>query len=216
MIIMKTQTFLGVLMAGLAFEAHGAIYSTGNVNGSGTSLGLAITDGNPTGISSQLTISGENFSLSSLTVTLNISGGYNGDLYGYLSYKGTLVTLLNRVGTGGGDVFGYATSGFNNVTLADGSASNIHGVATPGSGISYTPDDGSLASLNGTDPNGTWTLFFADMSGGGGTSVLNGWSLNVTAVPEPINVALAVFGGFLGIVTFARSASVRQWWSRSR
>jgi hypothetical protein len=44
------------------------------------------------------------------------------------------------------------------------------------------------------NPNGTWTLFFADVVQGGGTSTLTSWSLNLTAVPEPVNVALAVFG----------------------
>lgn len=209
------STFLKSLLTlslalGVWSQANAAIYSAGNVNGSGTSLNLAIPDGSFSGISSQLTVSGENFSLSSLTVTLNISGGYNGDLYGYLSYNGTLVTLLNRVGTGGGDVFGYATSGFNNVTLADGSASNIHNVATPGSGISYSADGGSLASFNNMDPNGTWTVFFADMSGGGGTSVLNGWSLNVTAVPEPVNVALGIFASIGGLISLIRSQRLKK------
>jgi hypothetical protein len=44
------------------------------------------------------------------------------------------------------------------------------------------------------NPNGVWTLFFADVSGGGGTSQVNSWSLDLTAVPEPVNVALGVFG----------------------
>ncbi len=50
-------------------------------------------------------------------MNLNISGGYNGDLYAYLSYGGALVPLLNRVGVGSGDAFGYATAGMN-VTLS--------------------------------------------------------------------------------------------------
>ena len=96
--------------------------------------------------------------LTSLTVTLNISGGYNGDLYAYLSYNGTSVVLLNQVGTAGAGTFGFATSGFNNVTLDDASLNgSIHDVATPGTGISYTPDGGSLGTFAGVDPNGTWT-----------------------------------------------------------
>jgi hypothetical protein len=56
-----------------------------------------------------------------------------------------------------------------------------------------------LASFNGMDPNGTWTLFFADLSAGN-TSTLNGWSLDVTAVPEPVNVAMAILGvGLVGL-----------------
>lgn len=192
---MKTKLLSVAMLLGMMIQSRAAIYSAGNVNGSGTSLGLAIADGNPNGVYSSIAVSGANWSLSSLSVTLNISGGFNGDLYGYLSYNGTLVTLLNRVGTGGGNTFGFSTSGLNNVTLADGSASNIHDVSVPGSAISYSADGGSLASFNGSNPNGTWTLFFADMSGGGGTSTINGWSLDVTAVPEPVNIALGVLGG---------------------
>jgi hypothetical protein len=134
-------------------------------------------------------------------------GGYNGDLYAYLTYDGTTVTLLNRVGTGSGDAiqytYGFSTSGFNNITLADGSASNIHNVQNPVSGTSYSPDGGSLASFNGMNPNGTWSIFFADLSGGD-TSTLTLWSLDITAVPEPVNVALAIFGGVVAAWSVSR------------
>ena len=158
---------------------------------------------------------GRSASLSSLTVTLNVAGGYNGDLYAYLSYNGISVTLLNRVGTGMGNsiqsAFGYSTAGFNNVTLSDAATGgSIHNAQNPGSlpTISYTADGGSLASFNGVDPNGIWALFFADQAGGN-VSTLNGWSLDITAVPEPINVALAFFGGIVvvtgGIRQFSHS-----------
>jgi hypothetical protein len=42
------------------------------------------------------------------------------------------------------------------------------------------------------NPNGTWTLFVADVSGGS-ISTINGWSLEIIPVPEPINVALGIF-----------------------
>ena len=65
--------------------------------------------------------------------------------------------------------------------------------------ISYTPDGGSLASFNGSNPNREWTLFFADMAGGN-VSTLNGWSLDITAVPEPVNMALVIFAvGLIGV-----------------
>ncbi len=199
---MKKLLLLGLLTVGALLPAQASLYSVGNVNGSGTSLNQTIYDANPIGITSSLVVSGAGSWLSALTVTLNISGGYNGDLYGYLSYNGTLVTLLNRVGTGSGNpfqsAFGFSTAGFNNVTLSDAGSGSIHNVQNPGSlpAISYTADGGSLAAFNGSDPNGTWTLFFADLSAGN-TSTLNGWSLDITAVPEPINVALIVFAVLL-------------------
>lgn len=200
--------------------AHASLYSAGDVNGSGASLNLTIPDGNPSGITSMLNVSGLGSSLSDITVTLNLSGGHNGDLYGYLSCNGILVTLLNRVGTGSGgsiqQTFGFSTAGFNNVALNDaGTGGNIHGVANPVSGISYTADGGSLASFNGLNPNGAWTLFFADQSGGN-ASTLNGWSLDITAVPEPVNVAMVMFGaGFVGFGALRAYRVSRRTTSRS-
>jgi len=127
----------------------------------------------------------------------------------------TLVTLLNRVGTGSGNpiqsAFGFSTAGFNSVTLDDAATGgNIHNVENPGSlpTVAYTADGGSLASFNGANPNGTWTLFIADESAGN-TSTLNGWSLDITAVPEPVNVALAIFIGGLGALVV-----IRAWWRK--
>src|ERR1035438_7189056 len=83
-----------------------------------------IPDGSPVGSSGTATASGYLPSISDISVNLNISGGYNGDLYAYLSYGGVLVPLLNRVGvtgTGGGDAFGYGETGFN-VTLSSAGA----------------------------------------------------------------------------------------------
>lgn len=44
-----------------------------------------------------------------------------------------------------------------------------------------------------TNLNDTWTLFFADGVNGDQTT-LNGWSLDITAVPEPVNVVMGIFG----------------------
>jgi len=205
---MKESILLATIMANAWLPAQASLYSIGNVNGSGTSLNQTIYDASPSGITSSLLLSGAETSLTGVNVTLNVSGGYNGDLYAYLvAPNGTLEVLLNRVGTSATstgnpiqDAFGYSTAGFNNITMSDtGTGGNIHNVANPVSGIFYTPDGGSLASFNGSNPNGTWNLFFADESAGN-TSTLNGWSLEITAVPEPVNVALAIFGvGIIGM-----------------
>jgi hypothetical protein len=193
-------------------QLQGALYSSGNVNGSGTSLNLAVADGNPNGVFTTMTVSGSARSLSDLSVTLNVSGGYNGDLYAYVSYGGVLVPLLNRVGVGSSDAFGSANSGFHNVTLFSTgtdvhNAGYVNGPLTGSwqvDGRTISPlsspssfDTASRATFsgyNGLDPNGTWTLFVADMSSGGGVSVLDGWSLDVTAVPEQAGTALSIFG----------------------
>jgi subtilisin-like proprotein convertase family protein len=177
-----------------------------------------IPDGNDSGVYSTITVSGANISLSDINITLNVSGGYNGDLYAYLSYDGIRVDLLNRVGTGTGTVGspqyndGYSTSGFSNVTLDDqGSGGNIHNVQNPSSLVSYKPDaqnGSSLASFNGINPNGVWTLFFADESGGGGTSTVQGWSLDIDSVPEPGTWGAISGAGLLGL------CGVRAWRQR--
>ena len=76
---------------------------------------------------------------------------------------------------------------------------------TSGSVLSGTYQaDGSLSGFNGGDPNGTWTLYFSDTIAGGGNATLNGWSLDITAVPEPVNVALGMFGVVLVGASVAR------------
>ncbi len=191
----KLQSLVWLLALSAAVQTEAALYTY-----SGSSY--AIPDGNPNGAFSTIAVGGAASSITHIGVNFNISGGYNGDLYGYLSYNGVLVTLLNRVGTGGGDSFGYGDAGFN-VSLDDGAAHGIHNYlnySDPGGGVltgTWSPDGGTLASFNGQNPNGTWSLFFADLSGGGGQATLNGWSLDITAVPEPVNVALGVFAGLL-------------------
>jgi subtilisin-like proprotein convertase family protein len=212
---------LHTLLATLLFASattQGGLYPSDTLN-------TTIPDANPTGISSTLNVSGMGSVLSDVNVLLNVSGGANGDLYAYLSYNGILVPLLNRVGTGTGgaiqQIYGFSTAGFSNVKLDDAATGgSIHDVATPGSSptFSYTPDGGSLSSFNGSNPNGNWTLFFADMASGGGSSpsTLTSWSLEITAVPEPVNVALGVFGGVLLLIGLVRSRRVRSRVQRCR
>ncbi len=190
----------GVLVTGLV--ARGGIeYSDGS--------DVVIPQGNPVGISSTATVSGYEPVITSVSVSLDISGGNNGNLYAYLSYDGQLVTLLDLPGVTGSNPVGYTDAGMN-VTLADGNANiNTYGsgsYSVNGNGQvtgTYSAAGGSLAfgdAYNSLNPNGTWTLFIADLSGGGpSSSELVTWSLNVTAVPEPVALALALFGGLAGL-----------------
>ena len=210
------------LVLGMAVTAQAGVYSYGGG-------AYAIPDGTLAGVTSHVTVSGASSSFSDISVAINVSGGYNGDLYAYLSYDGKLVPLLDRIGLSSGNPAGAAGGGMN-VTLSDtGANGNIHAAgdsslsgawkadgqttsptAAPGS---FSAGGGSI-TLNGTfageNPNGEWTLFFADVSAGGGTSTLNGWSLDITAVPEPVNVALGIFAGVFLVVMVARSRSVRE------
>jgi hypothetical protein len=116
---------------------------------------------------------------------------------------------------------GYTGNGsftFNPVTLSDGNATSAdsYGGGSVSSAVSYNPTAGSsgFQAFNGlSSANGNWTLFFADLSGGDGANVttLNGWTLDITAVPEPVNVALGVFAALL----LAWGGLRRAWWVKS-
>ena len=145
-----------------------------------------IWDGNPVGsaFTGHFNQTGFNSPVLGVSIGFNITGGYNGDLYAYLvAPNGTVVVLLNQPGT---DAFGSAASGFgngaaNSFKLTDTGASSIQGVdGTPGQAL--TGSYSAVGTFNnfvtsGASANGNWTLFFADLSSGGGTSHLTDWTL---------------------------------------
>lgn len=176
----------------------------------------AIPDGNPNGVWSGVTVNGEAPVLADVTVTLNLSGGYNGDLYAYLSHDGMLVPLLNRVGVCSENPFGSDGPGMNAI-ISDAATINIHAAGdgylsgtyladgqniSPLSGATNFNAIGGAVTLDGTfgglNPNGNWTLFFADVVSSGSTSTLNNWSLSIVAIPEPQVAAFFAFGLVIG------------------
>ena len=203
---MKLQTVFGLLAlalgAGVA-RANSTNYTfTLNSEPPVTlaSSGL-ILDGSGVGLDALGVVSGVEGTLSSITVGLNLSGGYNGDLYAMLvSPGGTRSALLmNSPGVTPGNPFGYAGSGMN-LTLGDaGTDGNIQTTTQP-VGTVFTGDFTAATALDsaftGLTPNGTWHLYIEDQSLGGGSLVLNGWSLYITEVPEP-NVATLCLVGFM-------------------
>lgn len=207
---MKKQLLTGLLLLGTLAAGRAAIYSLGTVDNPGTSAGsftpLTIVDGNPAAVifsTMDLSSAGLGSSLSILTVTLNITGGNNNGLYGYLvSPNDTTVILMNQPGV---SVNGFGATGAGmNITLSDAGSTSIQS-ETSGSVLGGTyRAAGSLSGFNGGNPNGSWMLYFADTIAGGGDATLNGWSLDITAVPEPVNVALGIFGGMMGILALWR------------
>ena len=214
------KVWLGMLGVVLAFGwgqvAHGSIAfsASGSDYTASSSTAAVIPDNDPSGIAYSLNFATSGLNISSISVTLNISGGYNGDLYAYLSHGSQTLVLLDRVGVSSSSAYGFSTAGLN-VILSDLGSANIHGVSSPTSGGTYLADGqttsplassssfsatGGSATFGNTfsgDPSGNWTLFFADVSGGG-VSTLNGFSVDITAVPEPINTALGIFLGLWG------------------
>jgi len=211
---MRLLLLLVWLMVATAAEA--AYMYTFN---SGFANGGNIPDANTTGWSDTRTLSGIGDTvITDVNVTINVSGGYNGDLYVYLSHGSGFSVLLNRVGRTSGNSFGYSDAGFN-VTFNDQASQSIdfhlyqtvNGFSLNGS--EWRPDarnvspltvtDGAsrtalLSAFNNLNPNGDWTLFVADLSGGS-VSQIQSWSLQIEAVPEPTTVALGIFAaGFVG------------------
>jgi subtilisin-like proprotein convertase family protein len=169
-------------------------YSDGTYTASASGLTQVIPDNDPSGVGYALNFGTTGLNISDVSVSITTSGGYNGDIYAYLSNGSTLITLVDQV-TGAAN-----SSGFN-ITLVEGGGATIQSATgTAGqvlSGVSYTAAQ-NLAGFNTTDPNGMWTLFFADLNSGD-TSTLNSFSVDVTAVPEPVNLALGIFGGLLAV-----------------
>jgi len=196
-----------ILLSGpLSGMASGAVFfSTWN---SGFDNSGIVPDGDPLGWSDTRVITGlAGDSITDITVSLSVTGGYNGDLFVYLQHDSGISILLNRPGRTATDAFGYADSGFN-VTFNDSAPNGDSHVNFTGSsilaGTPWQPDGRAtdpatavdtntrtdlLSSFTGFTPVGDWTLFVADMSGGDtSNSRVTSWGLELTAVPEPCEV----------------------------
>ena len=197
---------------------------------------VAIPDNDATGVAFSFPLSDAASSITSVSVTLDVSGGRNGDIYAFLSHNSGYTVLLNRPGRGeatsGSSPDGYANTGFA-LTLSSAGAANVHfyqnnspaynasgqltGIWQP-DGRAIDPEasassfdaagSASFSSFTGQNPNGDWTLFFADMSALG-ISTVNGFTVAVTGVPEPVNGALGLFAGLGSVLALFR-------WQRAR
>jgi subtilisin-like proprotein convertase family protein len=119
---------------------------------------------------STLTTSGLPGVVTKVTVTLNITHTFDGDLVvDLIGPGGQTVNLFTSVGGAG--------QNFTNTTLDDAAATPISGGSAPFSG-SFSPQQ-LLAGLNGSTPNGTWTLRITDV-GPQDVGTLNSWSIRLT------------------------------------
>ncbi|MCC7374949.1 MAG: PEP-CTERM sorting domain-containing protein [Verrucomicrobiales bacterium] len=220
----------GLLVATSTPQAAGQVFI--DTFASGFQNGGAIPDGNLSGWSDTRSLSAS-ANIAEVTVNLALTGGFNGDLYGYISHDGVLVPLLNRVGLSSTDSFAYGDPGLD-VAFADGAplgdihfyqlAADFSSRITDGSvwepdGRTLSPTEAApsdydsatrttLSAFNGHVAGGPWTLFIADVSGGGGTSVLSRWGWQITAVPEPVQT-LECASALLVVGTV-------RWWAQRR
>jgi subtilisin-like proprotein convertase family protein len=174
-----------------------------------------VPDNNDSGVAFSFNISaGEPLVITNVTVDLNIAGGWNGDLYAYLSHGSGFSVLLNRIGSTSGNPGGSGVSGMN-IELSDSYLTDIHTALNNPLTGNFAPDGRNvnpltardtdprtalLNSFNGLDPNGAWTLFFADVSPLA-TSTIQNWTVNIgVAVPEPNGLSLVAMVAGLGII----------------
>jgi subtilisin-like proprotein convertase family protein len=178
-----------------------------------------IPDNNLIGWTNTRTVTTAMTAITSVDVSLQISGGWNGDLYAYLVHDTGMSILLNRVGTTTRNTAGSSVSGMNLLLSDSATGGDVHNASlfsgtflpdgrdvSPWSVKSSTPRTAMLAEFTGLNPNGTWTLFVADASAGSASTV-TGWGLTIqgmdlSAVPEPssaaaVGVPLLLAGGVL-------------------
>lgn len=197
---------------------------------------LAVPDGSLVGVSDTLWLDDRalgGFQVSEVKVTLQFSGGWNGDLFVQLNHNGQFSVLLNRVGASPENPLGYGDSGFS-LTFSDSAANgDVHhyqstlasgGISLDGAPLTglWAPDgrpygqalstepfvrSATLGQLAGTAINGNWTLFLADLSPGGQGQLLS-WGVEISSVPEPaalVGVTTLLLAGW-GL--WRRSASI--------
>jgi hypothetical protein len=168
---MKTNIGILTIAAGVGLSAQASLYQFGTLQTGGSPIGT-IADNSSIGLSSSYVVSGENTSLSGMTLTFVLQGGTSSDLTGYLRLGDTTSSPAYDL-----------TDFLHSYNLSAGTPTTYS--------ISFA-DPAFQSTFGDLDPNGSWTLYFADLSSGDQTT-LNGWSLNITAVPEPVESALVGF-----------------------
>ena len=173
-------------------------------------VNIRIPDGSPVGRANSMTITTPIEVITDLHVSLQVSGGFNGDLFAYLVHDSGHAILLNRPGKALANPSGYSDSGLN-VTFDDSAASgDIHNYRVALFGDPNTPLPGALtnawasdgrdtdpalvldtdprlatlSAFTGLNPNGRWILFIADVDAAY-SSTLVSWGLQIHGTNAP-------------------------------
>ena len=203
---MKKILSLVAIMFTAGRVAATVVPGTISTNWTGSQL---IPDNNASGVAFSFNVAaGSPLVVTNVTVDLQIAGGWNGDLYAYLTHGSGFSVLLNRVGSTSANPGGSGVSGLN-VEFFDSYLTDIHTAlnnpltgnfapdgrnVNPFGALDTDPRNALLGGFNGLDPNGTWTLFFADVSPLA-ASTIQSWSVTLgTTVPEPNSAAILLLG----------------------
>lgn len=183
-----------------------------------------IPDNDDRGLQSTGVVTGLPTSIESIDVWLKLSAtsgnlAWAGDYYVTLQHESGFSVLLNRAGRTASDALGYDDNGFDVLFTYGGTDIHTYWTATPtldsagrltgtwgvdgrnvdpDSVLDTTPRTDMLAGFSGLDPNGSWTLFVADLNPNG-VATLDGWGLDIEAVPEAstLTLVLAIGGSCL-------------------
>lgn len=218
---MKKTSLLLLLLGTGALPLMAAVTETYGFTG----LNQSIQAGSASGTTLTFNPSSAITTIYSVSVSLDISSDSNGSLYAYLSHDNAISILLNRPGRTASNLAGYDDNGFN-ITFDDSLVNrdiHLYNTIEPPSigqpltgnwqtdGRNIDPDlvldtssrNATLTSFTSLDANGDWTLFIAGLESGG-TTTLNGWTLQVTGVPEPLTCTLGTGFCLLGFAAFRK------------
>lgn len=172
-------------------------------------VSTTLPDNNIIGIADTRNVATSITGITGIQVSISLTGGWNGDLYAYLSHDSGFSILLNRPGRSLASPDGSGSSGML-ITFSDDAPLDIH-TALPNSGLPngfFQPDarttdpanalntdsrSAFLSTFTGLNSNGDWTFFIVDVSPGG-TSIFQSWSIELQGVPEPSTGLLTVLG----------------------
>lgn len=174
-----------------------------------------IPDNSCTGATSTINVTGYSTSLnsSSITMQLNITHTYDGDLAIMLvAPGGQVLGLANRVGSNGDN--------FTNTVFSDAAASALPSTGAPYTGT-FKPSTATFTQCTTTtvttfsaigggtiNPNGTWSLLVFDRATSDTGSVQN-WTLNLpaggSACPAVSNAILVTIAGTPVVSSFSPS-----------
>ena len=189
----KHLTPIAPLACAILFLAAGPAFAQHVVN---WTPAISLPDSNPVGIANtQNLVFDPAAVITGLEVRLNLTGGWNGDLFASLVHDSGFTVLLNRPGNTGPDSAGSGSSGMNVTTESIHNGIPVSGFVTgawqadartadPSLVTSGSPRTAFLSSFNEAPVQGTWTLFLAD-NAAGDTSVLTGWGLTIQSEIRP-------------------------------
>jgi subtilisin-like proprotein convertase family protein len=209
-VTLQTSPSLTVTQTSPVCEGTGVTISAtatgGNqfTNSGNATPNVAIPDNNTTGVSSPISILGiGNVAANSIiSVTLNITHPYVGDVYAYLVGPGNCGTLELTTNNGSGG------ANYTNTVLNTSAPLSITSGLPPYTGT-FRPE-GTITGtntntvglpangINGCPVNGNWTLRVFDLSSGD-VGTLNNWSLSITRTGDLIHNVTG--NGTIGTIT---------------